>query len=117
MIVGEVGVPFTAARGKEDLIRKFTADFLEFCLTYRDAEVGNPNDDQRVVQKIVWFLLSPPKQPMVGFSDNPSLDLKLSSLMDHQGKLTPLGETFATTIRRIESQARDEKDLSEREIR
>ncbi len=101
LFVGEVGLPFPALRGKRDAVCRYAGELIESCLTGRDPQLGLPGDDHRLVQRITWYVLCPPRQPIVGFSDNPALDLEASALMRADGTLTDIGETLVRTIDRL----------------
>jgi hypothetical protein len=106
LFVGEVGVPFLAARDKRDEVCRYAEELIELCLTGRDPELGLLDDDNRLVQRFTWYLLSPPRIAIAGYTDNPGLDLEASALMLADGTLTDIGEALVRTVKRLVAAAR-----------
>lgn len=92
LVVGEVGAPFRGLDVHD--VAEYARQIVEFMLTAEDPETGKPDDGNRLVQRFGWLLLSPLYRPAPGFSDNPALDYEVSSLVDLQGAMTPVGEAF-----------------------
>ncbi len=98
LVVGEVGAPFRGVDVHD--LAEYTREIVEFMLTAEDPATGNPRDRNRLVQRFSWMLLSPLYRPMPGFSDNPALDYAVSSLVDLEGALTPVGQAFFEALER-----------------
>jgi len=97
LLVGEIGVPFTASNEKDRL--QFTREILPFLLTARDDTTGKPDDDNRLVQRFAWFSLHAPTFPIPGQTDNPGLDFPASALVTADGQLTTIGQVFVETVK------------------
>ncbi len=102
LIVGEVGTPFTGAPEAE--VALFLEEVLRFTLTHRDREIGNPNDDYRLVQRTFWFLLAPPSIEIAGFTDNPAMEFDVTSLLTSQGGVTPLARRLEEVVSELEQE-------------
>ena len=101
LIVGEVGVPFADANASAEEDCDYLEQILEFCLTKTDDDLGNPNDKNLLVQKLIWYTLCPPDTSIYGFSTSKYLDLPRSALLTSSGELTELGKSFKSTVERL----------------
>ena len=80
----------------------FVADeFLTWCLTTADEELGNRRDQHRLVQRCAWFLVAVPAEPTPGVTDHPVFDFERSVLLDSGGRLTRLGQTINAVADRL----------------
>ena len=86
------------ARDRRNEACKYTEELVTMCLTGRDPEIGLPSDENRLVQRITWYLLSPPTSEIPGFTDLPGLDLATSALMLSDGTLTDIGKAFVRAV-------------------
>lgn len=106
LFVGEVGTPFPDVRNRSEEVERYLQDLLVLCLTRKDSEIGMPSDGNLLVQRLTWYLLCVPENPVAGFTDNPGLDLGTSSLMHSDGTLTDLGEVLVGTVSKLQSENR-----------
>ena len=103
LFVGEVGTPFTEVQDRSEEVLRYLQELVERCLTSKDSRIGMPSDGHLLVQRLTWYLLSEPRNSVVGFTDNPGLDLGTSALMKPDGALTDLGEALVRTVSELET--------------
>lgn len=84
LIVTEFGVLMPESYGfPPDTVQQYMIDTFDYMLTARDAEIGYPMDDNRLVQRFSWFSMADPTYPTGNLVDLVT------------GELTPLGNAFA----------------------
>jgi len=99
LLVGEVGVPLPLVEPRD--VQEFAGRIIEFLLSARDIGIGNPDDDDRLVQRFCWFSFAPPPGPIAGWTDNPGLDFAASALVSTNGDVTPLGHVFSAAVNKV----------------
>jgi hypothetical protein len=85
LVITEFGILLPEEFGySQELISDYLNQTSLWMLTYKDEEIGFPEDDYRLVQKFAWFSLSDPNFPSSNLAD-----LKKNTL-------TLVGEAFNT---------------------
>ena len=84
LIVSEYGILMPPEYGfSTEAVTKFMRDTFDYLLNARDEQIGLPNDDNRLVQKLAWFSLSDTTYPTGNLLDPAT------------GHLTEVGQAFA----------------------
>lgn len=84
LLVTEFGILMPESYGfPPDRVQQYMVDTFDYMLNARDAEIGYPADDNRLVQRFSWFSLAEPAYPTGNLVDVGT------------GEITPLGQTFA----------------------
>lgn len=84
LIVSEYGILMPAEYGfSPEVVSDFMTQTFDYMLNASDSEIGYPADDNRLVQRFVWYSLSDTVYPAGNLVDAKT------------GQLTAVGETFA----------------------
>jgi hypothetical protein len=90
LIISEYGILMPADYGfGPERVRNFLYGTYNYMLTARDAEVGYPADDNRLVQRWAWYSLSDDRYPTGNFIDFNS------------GQLTELGRAHQAFVAQL----------------
>ena len=101
LIIGEIGLPVITGSGDPNIVGDYADALITWSLTERDAETGQPNNDDRLVQRLIWFILAPPRGQLMGDFANPAFAMDTTLLLDIDGALTPLGRRFNAIADRL----------------
>jgi len=84
LIVSEYGILMPPEYGfSAETVTEFMRATFDYLLNERDEEIGYPNDDNRLVQKLSWYSLSDTNYPTGNLLDPVT------------GQLTEVGQAFA----------------------
>jgi len=93
----------------------FLAGSTEFLANARDAAIGCPEDDGRLVQRFAWFTAhAAPLLETFRLLGRGALAVHLAqtSLFDRAGELTPLGRAYAAAVARSAASPESQADAS-----
>lgn len=96
LIVSEYGVLMPEEYGfPPEAVIDFLQQSMDFLLNARDAELGFPQDDNRLVQRLAWFSVGDTLYPTGNLIDPAT------------GQLTPVGHAFAGYMAGLDQMAED----------
>jgi len=96
LMISEIGCPLGTP--PPDDVAAFLTRVLPDLLNLYSETLGPEADDYRLVQRIAWVAGAPPERPE--FSP-PGINWNQTTLLDSDGNLTPLGQTFNNTVQRL----------------
>ena len=108
---------FGAAIGRpaQPQLLDFLAGSTDFLANARDAAIGCPEDDGRLVQRFAWFTAHPaPLLETFRLLGRGALAVHLAqtSLFDRAGELTPLGRAYAAAVAKSAASPESQADAS-----
>lgn len=96
LIVSEYGVLMPEEYGfPPEAVIDFLRQSMDFLLNARDPEIGFPDDDNRLVQRLAWFSVGDPIYPTGNLIDPAT------------GQLTAVGRAFARYMTGLDEMAED----------
>ncbi len=92
LIITEYGILMPKEYGfPPETVADYMRRSFDLLLNARDAEIGYPADDNRLVQRLLWYSLSDTMYPTGNLVDPTT------------GELTPLGQAFAEYVDRLDA--------------